>query len=105
MAQAPTTSRSIDDDPSLGPGFHPGAPPVPNQPSGLETPAVRGTGFTAVEPRATEASSAMPTLVAAYVLMWLLLLGFVWLVARRQARTEARLSELEQALLKPPPNP
>jgi CcmD family protein len=47
----------------------------------------------------------MPSLVAAYGLMWLLLLGFVWLVARRQARTEARLRELEQALLKPPPSP
>jgi CcmD family protein len=47
----------------------------------------------------------MPSLVAAYVLMWLLLLGFVWLVARRQTRTEARLVELEQAILKPPRSP
>ena len=103
MAQAP--SRSIDEDPGLGPGFHPGAPPAPNQPAALGTPAARGTGFAAVEPTGEQASSAMPSLVAAYVLMWLLLLGFVWLVARRQARTEARLRELEQALLKPPPNP
>ena len=104
MAQAPTTSRSIDDDPGLGPGFHPGTPRAPDQPASLGTPAARGTGFTAVEP-AEQASSAMSSLVAAYVLMWLLLLGFVWLVARRQARTEARLRELEQALLKPPPSP
>jgi CcmD family protein len=105
MAQAPTTSRSIDDDPGVGPGFHPGAPPAANQPASLGTPAGRGTGFAAVEPTAEQASSALPSLVAAYVLMWLLLLGFVWLVARRQARTEARLRELEQALLKPPPSP
>jgi CcmD family protein len=74
---------------------------MPNQPAALGTPATRGTGFTAVEPRAADSSSAMPSLVAAYILMWLLLLGFVWLVARRQARTEARLAEFEQAISKP----
>ncbi len=105
MTQAPITSRSIDDDPGLAPGFQPGAPPVPNQPAPLGAPGPSGTGFAAVEAKGEPASSAMPSLVAAYVLMWLLLLGFVWLVVRRQARTEARLHELEQALLKPPPSP
>jgi CcmD family protein len=103
MAQAPT--RPTDDDPGLAPGFSPPASAPIDQPVQLAAPAARGTGFTAVEPRAEHSSSAMPSLVAAYVLMWLLLLGFVWLVARRQARTEARLTELEQAISKPSRTP
>jgi hypothetical protein len=100
MAPSPPTSKPADDL-TVGPGFSPGPSPLLNQPA----PASRGTGFTAVEPRADTESSALPSLVAAYVLMWLLLLGFVWLVARRQARTEAGLAELERAIRQPPRTP
>jgi CcmD family protein len=37
-------------------------------------------------------------LITAYVVMWALLLGFVFLSWRRQGRVETRLSELEKAL-------
>jgi hypothetical protein len=36
--------------------------------------------------------------VAAYVLMWGLVLGFLLLSWRRQGRVETRISELEKAL-------
>ena len=45
-----------------------------------------------------ETTSAAGLLIAAYVVMWVLLLGFVLLNWRRQARVEARISELEKAL-------
>jgi len=43
-------------------------------------------------------SDGRTELVAAYVLMWVLLLGFVWLTWNRQRRLAARLTELERAL-------
>ncbi len=36
--------------------------------------------------------------VAAYAVLWLLLIGFVWLTHRRQRALDARLDELERAL-------
>ncbi len=54
-----------------------------------------------------ESASAGTLLIAAYLLLWLLLLGFVLLSWRRQARLDGRLGELERALggaeRKPPP--
>ncbi|MCC6648080.1 MAG: CcmD family protein [Polyangiaceae bacterium] len=38
--------------------------------------------------------------VAAYVVLWCVLMGFVVLSARRQRRLDARLDELERALAK-----
>ena len=43
-------------------------------------------------------SGAESALVIAYVVMWVLLLGFVWLSFRRQQRLAARITELEHAL-------
>jgi hypothetical protein len=46
----------------------------------------------------TETTSAEAMLVAAYLVMWALLLAFVGLGWRRQARVEARIGELEKAV-------
>jgi len=43
--------------------------------SPLAVPSSRSSEFVAVAPAAEPASSTLPTLVAAYVLMWLLLLA------------------------------
>ena len=60
-------------------------------------PASRSTQFVPVE-GGTETTSAEAMLVAAYLVMWALLLAFVGLGWRRQARVEARLAELEKAV-------
>jgi hypothetical protein len=48
----------------------------------------------------TETSSAGGLLVAAYVLMWAILMGFLFMTFRRQAAVDKRLIELERALPK-----
>jgi CcmD family protein len=57
----------------------------------------RSTEFVAVQ-GGSETSSASGLLVAAYVIMWALVFGFVWLTARRQRALDARLSDLEAAV-------
>ena len=103
MAPLPALSGSVHDDPGLGPGLSP--PTVPGPPRGGPQPSPQGqafpssSGFVAVPPRSGESGDAMTTLVAAYTVMWLLLLGFVWILARRQARVDGRLARLEEAVL------
>lgn len=46
----------------------------------------------------TETTSAELMLVLAYLVMWALLLGFLGMGWRRQARMEARIAELERAV-------
>jgi len=68
----------------------------PEQPS-LGDPGSRSTEFVAVE-GGQQTTSAEALLITAYVAMWALLLGFVFLSWRRQGRVEARISELEKSL-------
>ena len=60
-------------------------------------PENRSTEFVAVQGGA-DTTSASTLLVSAYVVMWALLLGFLFLTWRRQQRIEARLEELDRAL-------
>ena len=71
-------------------------PTEPNSAT-LSDPSSRSTEFRAVE-GGSETTSAASLLVAAYVLMWGLVLGFLLLSWRRQGRVETRISELEKAL-------
>ncbi|MES1172744.1 MAG: hypothetical protein ABUL62_00345 [Myxococcales bacterium] len=71
-------------------------PTEPNSAT-LADPSSRSTEFRAVE-GGGETTSAASLLVAAYVLMWGLVLGFLLLSWRRQGRVETRISELEKAL-------
>jgi hypothetical protein len=48
-----------------------------------------------------ETTSGEALLIAAYVLMWLLVLFFVWTSWRKQLRLGERLTRLEQALNQP----
>jgi len=61
------------------------------------TPADRSTEFVAVQ-GGTESTSAEVLLVAAYLVMWAILLVFLLLTWRKQSRIEARLSELDGEL-------
>lgn len=45
-----------------------------------------------------ETTSAEALLLTAYILMWALVFGFVWLTARRQKNLDERLGLVEQAL-------
>ncbi|HTA89034.1 MAG TPA: CcmD family protein [Polyangiaceae bacterium] len=63
----------------------------------LDDPNARSTEFVAVQ-GGGDTTSAATLLVTAYIVMWALLLGFVFLSWRRQGRVEARLSELEKSL-------
>jgi hypothetical protein len=60
-------------------------------------PSARSQQFVPVE-GGGETTSAEALLVAAYLVMWALLLGFVGLGWRRQGRVETRLGELEKAV-------
>jgi hypothetical protein len=70
--------------------------------SGSGTPTVedRSQEFRPVPGAATETSSAEGLLITAYVLMWAILMGFLFLTFRRQAAVDRRLGELERALPK-----
>lgn len=61
------------------------------------TPADRSTEFVAVQ-GGPESTSAEVLLVAAYLIMWAILLVFLLLTWRKQSRIEARLSELDGEL-------
>jgi CcmD family protein len=61
------------------------------------SPDGRAGEFRAVEGGPEMRSGAL-LLVEAYAAIWLVLFVFVWLTARRQARLESRLDELENAL-------
>lgn len=60
-------------------------------------PGSRAQEFVPVE-GGGETTSAEALLVAAYLVMWALLVAFVGLGWRRQARVESRLAELEKAV-------
>lgn len=75
-----------------------------NAPQTSTAPEERAGEFRA-DPGGTETASAGTLLVAAYLVMWALLLGFVLLGWRRQNKVDARLAELERAVqgsAKPP---
>lgn len=75
-----------------------------NAPQTSTAPEERAGEFRAVQ-GGTETASAGTLLVAAYLVMWALLLGFVLLGWRRQNKVDARLAELERAVqgsAKPP---
>jgi CcmD family protein len=66
----------------------------------LQTPVdsgQRSTEFRAVE-GGNEMVSGGTLLVEAYAALWLLLLGFLLISWRRQARIDARVDELEKAV-------
>lgn len=60
----------------------------------------RSQEFHPVTGGATETSSAEALLITAYVLMWAILMGFLFLTFRRQGALDQRLAELERALPK-----
>lgn len=60
-------------------------------------PSDRSTAFVPVQ-GGQETTSAEALLVAAYLVMWALLLGFLGLGYRRQSRMETRIDELERAM-------
>jgi CcmD family protein len=68
------------------------------------TPGNRSQEFVPVTGGPTETSSAEGLLIAAYVLMWAILMGFLLLTFRRQAAIDKRLEELERALPKRAPD-
>ncbi len=59
----------------------------------------RSQEFKAVTGGATETSSAEGLLIAAYVMMWAILMGFLFVTFRRQAAVDKRLGDRER----PPP--
>jgi CcmD family protein len=63
----------------------------------LSDPSSRSTEFVAVQ-GGGETTSAASLLIAAYMVMWAVLLGFVFFSWRRQGRVETRISELEKAI-------
>ncbi|MBE7480855.1 MAG: hypothetical protein HS104_12845 [Polyangiaceae bacterium] len=68
------------------------------QPSTSQRPEDRSTEFVAVEGGAKESASAGTLLVAAYLVMWALLLGFLFIGWRRGQQLAARLESVEKAL-------
>ena len=68
--------------------------------TGTPTVEERSQEFRPVTGASTETSSAEGLLITAYVLMWAILMGFLFLTFRRQAAVDKRLGELERALPK-----
>ena len=68
------------------------------------TPESRSQEFVPVTGGPTETSSAEGLLITAYVLMWAILMGFLFVTFRRQAAVDKRLGELERSLSKRSPD-
>ena len=68
------------------------------------TPESRSQEFVPVTGGPTETSSAEGLLITAYVLMWAILMGFLFVTFRRQASVDKRMSELERSLSKRAPD-
>ncbi len=62
----------------------------------------RSQEFKPVSGGPVETSSAEGLLIAAYALMWAILMGFLYQTFKRQAGVDKRLGELEKALAKRP---
>lgn len=69
-----------------------------------QAPESRSTEFRPVDGPA-ETTSAEGLLLAAYLLLWALLLGFVYRTWRRQGALEARVAELAARLPRTPGAP
>jgi hypothetical protein len=68
------------------------------------SPESRSQEFVPVTGGPTETSSAEGLLIAAYVLMWAILMGFLFVTFRRQAAVDQRISDLERSLSKRSPD-
>ena len=69
------------------------------QETSTTNPSDRSTAFTAVE-GGGETTSAEALLVSAYSVMWVILLGFIFMSWRRQGALVRRIDEVEKALSK-----
>jgi CcmD family protein len=97
-----TPSAAVHRDPGLGPGLSAAAadsrpPAATADDATVVAPGGRSEAFVPVQ-GGTETTSAATLLVVAYVLMWVLVFGFVWISFRRLTRLDGRLRELEGAL-------
>ena len=72
-------------------------PPAPSA-STNTTPDDRATTFQAVEGGATEQHSGTTLMVEAYSVLWVILMGWIVLVWRKQSGLNTRLDELERAI-------
>jgi hypothetical protein len=92
------TDTTLHADRGLGPGLAPAAA-QPAPAATLQRPEDRSQEFVAVS-GGRESESASTLLVAGYLVMWALLLGFVFLGWRRSQTMAARIESLEKALEK-----
>jgi CcmD family protein len=65
----------------------------------------RATSFQAVSGAVKENVPGGPLLLAAYAVVWLAVLGYVWRLSRLHAGVEERLNSLERALAAAPESP
>ncbi len=61
------------------------------------TPEGRSQEFVPVTGGGVETTSAGALLIAAYVLMWAILMGFLLMTFRRQSAVDKRLADLERS--------
>ncbi|HSO31014.1 MAG TPA: CcmD family protein [Labilithrix sp.] len=72
--------------------------PTPSAPSSAAaTPDNRATEFTAVDPN-TEQFNGSTLLVEAYAAIWVILMGWLFLLWRKQAGLAVRLDDLERTI-------
>jgi hypothetical protein len=88
---------ALHDDPGLAPGLMTATAQPTGTPATPATPGERSAEF-APGAGGTETASAEGLLIAAYVLMWAVLLGFLLISWRRQRAIDSRIGSLEVAL-------
>jgi hypothetical protein len=90
----------VHDDPGLAPALMTAQAQPTGTPAGQPTsPDQRAAEFTA-DTGGSETASAETLLIAAYMLMWAVLLGFLLMSWRRQRGIDDRIASLEGALTK-----
>lgn len=99
------TQQQRDDvhaDPGLAPSYRLSKAQAPPATTTAQRPEERSQEFVPVGAGEGQqnTASASTLLVTAYLVMWALLLGFLFMSWRRSQRIEARLTGLEQALTK-----
>jgi CcmD family protein len=100
MTYSTRPATALHNDPGWGPGLvaaqaHILAAPTP-APAATEQ-SQRSTEFVPVQGD-HDTTSAGSLLVAAYIVMWALLLAFIFLSWRRQLALESRVGDLERAI-------
>lgn len=98
VSPTPMMAATAVDPPITAPTASIAPAPTPTPAPSSSTPDDRATTFQAVEGGQPETRSGETLLVEAYVVLWVILMGWLFLTWRRQSALSAQLDDLEKTI-------